>query len=30
MKEKYDKMVKEFMDSWKNLDWKRIRETLNR
>lgn len=29
LKEKYDKWVKEFMDSWKDLDWKRTLETLD-
>ena len=27
---KYDKWTKEFMESWKNLDWKRTLETLSK
>lgn len=30
MKEKYNNWTKEFMDSWKNLDWKRTLKTLDK
>ena len=30
MLEKYNKWTKEFMDSWKELDWKRTLETLDK
>lgn len=30
MKEKYDSWVKEFMESWKELDWKRTLEILDK
>lgn len=30
MKEMYDKWMREFMDSWKNLDYKRTLETLDK
>lgn len=30
MKEKYDKWIYEFMESWKELDWKRTLNTLNK
>ena len=30
MKEKYDIWIKEFMESWKQLDWKRTLETLDK
>ncbi|MBQ7140469.1 MAG: nuclear transport factor 2 family protein [Bacilli bacterium] len=30
MKDKYDNWTKEFMDSWKDLDWKRTLETLSK
>ena len=30
MIEKYDIWIKEFMDSWKDLDWKRTLETLDK
>lgn len=30
MFEKYNKWTKNFMDSWKNLDWKRTLETLDK
>lgn len=30
LKEKYEKWVKEFMESWKNLDWKRTLELLDK
>ena len=29
-KEIYEKWTKEFMESWKNLDWKRTLETLDK
>lgn len=29
LKEKYEKWTKEFMESWKALDWKRMLETLD-
>lgn len=29
LKEKYEKWTKEFMESWKALDWKRTLETLD-
>ncbi len=29
LKEKYEKWTKEFMDSWKELDWRRTLETLS-
>lgn len=29
-KEKYEEWAKEFMNSWKALDWKRTLETLNK
>ena len=29
LKEKYEKWTKEFMDSWKELDWKRTLELLS-
>ncbi len=30
LKEKYEKWTKEFMDSWKELDWKRTLKTLDK
>lgn len=30
MKEKYNKWTKEFMDSWKELDWERTLKTLDK
>lgn len=30
LKEKYEKWTKEFMESWKELDWKRTLETLDK
>ena len=30
LKEKYEKWTKEFMESWKNLDWKRTLELLSK
>ena len=30
MKEKYDIWAKEFMESWKQLDWRRTLETLSK
>ena len=30
LKEKYEKWTKEFMESWKKLDWKRTLETLDK
>ena len=30
MKEKYEKWTKEFMESWKNLDWKRTLDLLSK
>lgn len=30
MFEKYDEWVSEFMESWKNLDWKRTLKTLSK
>ena len=30
MLEKYNKWTKEFMESWKDLDWKRTLETLDK
>ena len=30
LKEKYEKWTKEFMESWKNLDWKRTLDLLSR
>lgn len=30
MLKKYDEWVKEFMDSWKDLDWKRTLKTLDK
>ena len=30
LKEKYEKWTKEFMESWKALDWKRTLETLDK
>lgn len=30
MKEKYDIWTKDFMESWKQLDWKRTLETLSK
>ena len=30
MKDKYDNWTKEFMESWKQLDWKRTIETLSK
>lgn len=30
MKEKYENWTKEFMESWKELDWKRTLETLDK
>ena len=30
MKEKYDIWIKEFMESWKQLDWRRTLETLSK
>lgn len=29
LKQKYENWVKEFMESWKELDWKRTLKTLN-
>ena len=29
MKEKYDIWIKEFMESWKQLDWRRTLDTLS-
>ena len=29
LKERYEKWTKEFMESWKELDWKRTLETLD-
>ncbi len=30
LKERYEKWTKEFMESWKELDWKRTLETLDK
>ncbi len=30
LKEEYEKWTKEFMESWKELDWKRTLETLSK
>ena len=30
LKQKYDKWTKEFLESWKELDWKRTLETLDK
>jgi len=30
LKQKYEKWAKEFMDSWKELNWKRTLETLSK
>ena len=30
LKERYEKWTKEFMESWKKLDWKRTLETLDK
>lgn len=30
MKEKYEKWTKEFMESWKNLDWRKTLDTLDK
>ena len=30
MKNNYDRWMKEFMDSWKNLDWRKTLETISK
>ena len=30
LKNNYDRWMKEFMDSWKNLDWHKTLETLSK
>lgn len=30
MKERYDKWIREFMESWKQLDWRKTLETISK